>query len=524
MDRSRILRIIIIGTGILILLGLVFFVFFNKGTRIINRPTPSNTENPFGGGQLNPDGTIADPDTTSVIPETPVVQTITTLGKFRQLSAGPIAGYHSRMFTKTVVVSSPSSEASNPNQQFSTEVTVPIVRYVSAENGYVYDAEIDETTVTRTQITKTFIANVAEAIFDGKNKVAMRYANPQTEEIQTYDGVIPEKTPAPTICPIPLTKELKRGSIDPEVKSLQSLLNYLDGTNLKIDGSFGSGTEASVVRFQANNNLVETKIVDDPTRATMNQLCITIQAELDKKATEPVSLGGSFLGPNILQMIPIKTGGVFMLTKTATGSKGTTRIQTNGKDAIKEVYASPLTEWLPYDIGKNILVLATKPSGVVLGYAYYFDTALQTYTKITGDIKGLTVLPNSDGTTVLIGGILEGKGLRLGVFNKSTQMTNTSLVATLPEKCAFKTLVIAFCGVPVTLPNGTYPDDWYKNVVGFTDTLTRFDTTTGAKADLEAPTDLYSFDYTYLSFDPSNRYLLFVDKKTGVLWSYDTEL
>ncbi len=532
MDRARLIKIIVFITGILLLAVAVFLVFFNKGTRVINRPQPTDISKiPFDGtgatpisGSTNPDGqTPTGPNAT------PVIETTETIGKFKKLSTGPVAGYISRQTQKTIIVpieATSTSDIANLSTEEKAVLTktivktVPTIRYTDARNGFVYDAEIDETEITRTQITDTFIANVAEAVFDGPSKVALRYVNPQTEEIQTYDGSIPEKKPAEKVCRGEITDDLKKGTKGDQVITLQTFLAYLDGAQSKADGSFGPATEASVKRFQAKNTLAETGIMSTEMRAVFNRQCAETQAILDKKALEPVSITGSFMGQTILQMIPLQKTGVFMLSKTQNGSKGITRVA--GKTS--DVFTSALTEWLPYDIGKGSLVMAVKPSGLVDGFAYFYNTATQTYTKITGGVKGLTVLPNSDGSKVLLGGIIQDKGLRLGLYDNKTKSIQTSQVATLPEKCTFAGTATIYCGVPQQLPAATYPDDWYKGSVGFTDTLTKTNIDTGTTVNLEVPNGIFSFDYTQMSIDQSGRYLLFVDKKTGALWSYDTQL
>ncbi len=530
MDKSRLIKIIVIVLGALLVLIAAYFTFFKPTTRIINRVPPTDISDvPFDGTGATPIDIGQQPGDTQSAPDTaPVVETTETIGKFKKLSNGPVAGYHARLTQKTVVVPIEATAVEDIKTLSADErttltrtitKTVPTIRFADSKNGFIYDAEIDETEVTRTQITSTVIANVAEAIFDGATKVALRYANPQTEEIQTYDGSIPEKKPAELVCIGTLTQDLKKGDKNNEVKILQTFLSYADGTKGKADGSFGPATEASVKRFQTNNTIEATGIVDANTRSVFNTQCASMQEMLDKKAQEPVSLGGSFLGQTILQMIPLQKGGVFMLSETQSGSKGTTRIA--GK--TKDVFASPLTEWLAYDAGNGLMVFATKPSALVNGFVYFYNTATQTYTKIAGEIKGLTAFPNADGSKVLLGGIIENKGLRLGLYNKTTKTTQTSQVATLPEKCVFQKEIL-YCGVPQTLPSAMYPDDWYKNSVGFTDILAKINIDTGNITALESPNGVFSFDYTNLSFDPSGRYLLFVDKKTGALWSYDTQI
>ena len=65
---------------------------------------------------------------------------------------------------------------------------------------------------------------------------------------------------------------LRRGSQGENVKYLQNLLNYIYGQNLKVDGIFGAATEASVKRFQKEENLVVDGIVGPKTWQRLEQI------------------------------------------------------------------------------------------------------------------------------------------------------------------------------------------------------------------------------------------------------------
>jgi peptidoglycan hydrolase-like protein with peptidoglycan-binding domain len=54
---------------------------------------------------------------------------------------------------------------------------------------------------------------------------------------------------------------LRQGSTGENVKQLQNLLNYVYGPNLKVDGIFGSQTEAAVKKFQKDYGLTVDGIV-----------------------------------------------------------------------------------------------------------------------------------------------------------------------------------------------------------------------------------------------------------------------
>lgn len=54
---------------------------------------------------------------------------------------------------------------------------------------------------------------------------------------------------------MPFGRNLQKGNKGQDVKNLQTLLNKIDGDDLKVDGDFGSKTQASVEHFQAKKGL-----------------------------------------------------------------------------------------------------------------------------------------------------------------------------------------------------------------------------------------------------------------------------
>jgi hypothetical protein len=96
---------------------------------------------------------------------------------------------------------------------------------------------------------------------------------------------------------------------------------------------------------------------------------------------------------------------------------------------------------------------------------------------------------------------------------------------TLSDKCVwskkFKTTV--YCAVPQSIPRGTYPDDWYRGTVSFSDNLWKIDA-----ASME--TDLIlnpsfegggDMDMTRLDIDGNDEHLIFLDKNDLSLWELD---
>ena len=86
------------------------------------------------------------------------------------------------------------------------------------------------------------------------------------EEIEQAGGVVIRVT-------------LKNGSRGEAVKTLQEMLNKLGYDAGKVDGIFGSNTEAAVKRFQAANNLAVDGIVGTKTQELLEALSGIVQNE-----------------------------------------------------------------------------------------------------------------------------------------------------------------------------------------------------------------------------------------------------
>lgn len=101
---------------------------------------------------------------------------------------------------------------------------------------------------------------------------------PNTSLTRTQPGVAPPTTtPTPptttttTRVTLPPTGRLSRGDTGAQVIALQKVLATLGYKAGTPDGSFGSTTEAAVIKFQKSNGLTPDGIVGSKTAQAMNQ-------------------------------------------------------------------------------------------------------------------------------------------------------------------------------------------------------------------------------------------------------------
>jgi hypothetical protein len=165
----------------------------------------------------------------------------------------------------------------------------------------------------------------------------------------------------------------------------------------------------------------------------------------------------------------------------------------------------------------------TLPSIQMPGYAFTVDTG-GNFVRFIGPLSGLSILPNHAGTQILYS-YIDGSQLKLAAYTVATHTSTPLPVATLAEKCVWgPDDNSVYCGVPVSLPNATLPDDWYQGAVSFSDRIWRIDFSSRIAelvVNLPALNTNGAIDVVSLAVDPANDALSFVNKADGSVWSYD---
>lgn len=186
--------------------------------------------------------------------------------------------------------------------------------------------------------------------------------------------------------------------------------------------------------------------------------------------------------------------------------------------SVTKVFSSAFTEWLPQFPNQNLVTLNTRPSASIPGHLFFLDLKTKAVTKVLGGINGLTTLTSHDGKFVLLsetkGGIPE-----LSTYDIAKKEFHSLYIQSLPEKCVWsnKKLNTVYCAVPQTLPNATYPDQWYQGLVSFSDDLWEIDAKTG---NTKRILTLRNLDMTNLSLSSDDSHLLFMNKISGTPWVY----
>ncbi len=228
--------------------------------------------------------------------------------------------------------------------------------------------------------------------------------------------------------------------------------------------------------------------------------------------------GGFFLSQN-LSDLAVSSAGILSLASGVNGSV-VSLSRTDGTRS-SELFTTPLSAIRVSFAGKNQYLVYTKPSASLEGDAFLVDSAGR-FSRIAGPKNGLVALASPSGKWVLISSA-NGSALQMKLVNAATGEATKLPVATIADKCVWTDDDSAlYCGIPMSPPSASYPDDWYQGAVHFSDRLWRIDVA-GRYAqlvlDFTKETDT-ALDAQALALNPSRTTLSFVNKNDGSLWVY----
>lgn len=229
---------------------------------------------------------------------------------------------------------------------------------------------------------------------------------------------------------------------------------------------------------------------------------------------------GYFLQSDLVSVGVSASSSIYTLASGSAGSVVSTIQPSTG--VVSTLFTTPLSAVTAQLFGKSDVVVTTKPSQEISGYAFLHAGGSASPSRILGPYQGLSTLPDPTGKSVLFSYVYRGKVL-LSVLDIATRTTTQLPVATLAEKCVWAPDGLSlYCGVPTALSTDL-PDAWYQGARHFTDRLWNVDLGTRLAtlivdplAVAETPIDMVS-----LTLDPVEDALIFTNKTDGSLWAYD---
>jgi len=254
-----------------------------------------------------------------------------------------------------------------------------------------------------------------------------------------------------------------------------------------------------------------------------NDIIKTFAGTITNSSDENENIGqldGVFLGDNILYITssPDETS-ILMLTRNNTGLSFTTAEFNGGNQ--EPVFSSPFSEWIPQWFEANTVSVTTKASALASGFLYFVDLQTGIFDKVLGDIDGLTTLVNTTGDMVLYSE--SGENLfTLSTLTIDEKIRSQLSVNTLPEKCVWSTIrpSVAYCGVPITITPGDYPDAWYQGLISFSDSIWEIDVEKNIVTFLVSPQEIAREEIDLINplLSEDEKYLIFTNKKDSTLW------
>jgi hypothetical protein len=238
----------------------------------------------------------------------------------------------------------------------------------------------------------------------------------------------------------------------------------------------------------------------------------------------PFELKGKNLPDNMIGFAASPKGDkVFMLVKE--NNSGVGYIANFNGTSVTKIFTSPLTQvnvdW-PED---TTIAITTKGSASQSGFLYFVNTKTGVWKKVLGPILGLSAKVSHNAKYVIASGSSSNQSITTNLYAVGTTTPILTPVRTLVDKCVwgnfYKELV--YCATPTDIPAGTYPDDWYKGAVSFSDKIWQINVTNGEVHLVTTIVDQSDriVDAFNLGLDSKDDFLFFMNKDDLSFWSFD---
>lgn len=239
----------------------------------------------------------------------------------------------------------------------------------------------------------------------------------------------------------------------------------------------------------------------------------------DDEAQERIT--GIFLPRNITSLTVSPDGErIFYIIERSDGVEGI--IADNEGQTVRSIFNSPSKSWSAHWAREGTITLKTKPSAFTQGYVFALNPSNGSLRQVFGKYFGLTALASPEESTYIFSQTQRGE--------VTTHLYNNGQIATLPirtfaEKCVWSSFneEIVYCAVPRIISRGTYPDDWYKGSVSFSDVIWQINTDTLEASIVLDPRSYEEeeIDAINLTLSGTDDFLVFRNKKDSTLWNFD---
>jgi hypothetical protein len=179
-----------------------------------------------------------------------------------------------------------------------------------------------------------------------------------------------------------------------------------------------------------------------------------------------------------------------------------------------------LNEWLPLWYAPNSIIMQTKSSALAESYIYELNPSTKALRKVGGSEVGLSSLPSPEGTSILISS--GGSFPDLYFVDSKTAVKTSINTRTLADKCAWSRSEknYVFCGVPTQVPQGVYPDSWYKGLLQTEDYVKKIDVLNNISYDVAYLSNSTGekIDVVDMAVSKDDSHIIFKNKVDEYLW------
>ncbi len=289
-------------------------------------------------------------------------------------------------------------------------------------------------------------------------------------------------------------------------------------TVLKVyEASFGNAGNSVALRFLRRDPLTQQDVI----KTYLARIEVPIGVG---SATDAVGiLRGEYMSDNISAVSITPNGAdLFYLLPIPEGVSGTVVSLTTNL-LPKEIFRHSFAEWLPQIRNDGSLLLTTKPSAKIPGFAYTYQSSDKKLTRILREKDGLTTFESPDKQYVAYSENITDvpyfsiKGVDLpGIADER----RTVPLVTLPEKCAWGTRTL-YCATFTPAKRVQIPDAWYQGTLAFKDTFWSINPDNKDIAFVADPQKEIQkdFDVRYAFVDATEQYFFFINKTDDTLWS-----
>jgi hypothetical protein len=210
-------------------------------------------------------------------------------------------------------------------------------------------------------------------------------------------------------------------------------------------------------------------------------------------------------------------------TRTNTGLEARRyNLTTNGNELLFSIpFLSATIQWTTAP-GRPHLIY-TKPASELTGYAYEVN-GVGTLVRLPFIGQGLTAIHSG---AFIAYSTLSGMSYQSFMYNRQTGEIASAPIITLPEKCtlASDSTEILFCGHQITTYDSRFPDEWYKGVRQFADSLWLVDMNRQSAIQLINPGAAVGreLDMTTLThtIHENSDMVYFINRTDKTLWVYE---